>query len=71
MKSGTVEFWIEVPIQIHYTPRPGERRTWEHPGHPVEFEIDHIEFPDGKKFNEIISKHTDEIKATCEEDLKE
>ena len=71
MKSGTVEFWIEVPLQINYSPYKAERQTRTYPGCSAGIMVNYIKKPGEIKFNEIISKHTDEIKKACEEDLKE
>jgi len=70
-KSGTITYYIEVPVEVSYTRYPGERATMIYQGYPAHIEVDWIKYPTDSEMAGILEQHAERIREACFEDLEE
>ena len=71
MKTGQIEYYIEIPIRVSYTAYPEDRPTMTYPGCPAYIEVDEIKYPSPEEISRLVEKETDGIEMACWEDLEE
>lgn len=70
-KSGTITYYLEIPVEVSYTWYPEERTTRHDPGYPSHIEADYIKYPTHSEMGEMLDKHAERIREACFEDLEE
>ena len=71
MKSGQIEYYIEIPIRVNYTAYPEEPMTLTYPGCSACIEVDEMKYPSQEEIGKLVDNETDGIEMACWEDLEE
>ena len=70
MKSGTITYYVEIPVEIHYHLQPAERQTMDYPGCPEHIIVDIINAPIEDELYSLIGSHSQDIKDACMDDIE-
>lgn len=71
MKSGTITYYMKIPIKVIYSAHRAERPSLEYEGCPAHVTVDCVSVPKELEIYELLQKQADEIKEACLEDSKE
>ena len=70
MKTGTITYYIEIPVTIGYSCYPAEERTKHYPGCDAGCTVDYYGFPSENEISKMVDKDADSIKEACAEDAE-
>jgi len=68
MKSGKITYYIEIPIEVHYTCYKAERQTKDYPGSDAHCVVYCYGYPNNTAMQNIVDKEADKIKELCVQD---
>ena len=73
MKTGEIEYWLEIPIKIKYEVHPAEKQTLTYPGCPAHIEIEDMVIPSKEEIAKLLDNASDEsrIESAIWEDWAE
>ncbi len=67
MPSGTITYWLEIPVKIRWHIEPADPSV----GLPEYVFVDIPEHPPAHEIDALVKEHADKIETACREDSRE